>query len=73
MAEQPGMITGGRMTRGETSGDRRNLGAAKQPRGAILLRLWRYLGKNRLLLALAIVLIIITVVRAVYGKAKMSR
>ena len=67
MAEQPGMITGGRMTRGETSGDRRNLGAAKQPRGAILLRLWRYLGKNRLLLALAIVLSLTANVLALLG------
>ena len=53
----PNLIGGGggpgRYTRGEMSGDRRNFQPKKINVGALLLRLWRYLGRNRLLLVLA--------------------
>lgn len=67
MADRPGLIGGGRYTRNETSGDRRNLSVARQSRGAILLRLWRYLGRNRLLLVLAIVLSLSANILALFG------
>ena len=50
------LIRGGRMSRNETSGDRRSLPEARLPRGQILRRLWRYLGRNRALLLLAMLL-----------------
>jgi ATP-binding cassette subfamily B multidrug efflux pump len=50
------MIRGGRLSRMETSGDRRSLPAARMPRGQIVKRLWTYLGRNRALLVLAMVL-----------------
>ena len=40
MENRPGVLVGDRQTR--------------QKRGALLLRLWRYLGRNRLLLAVAV-------------------
>ena len=52
----PNMIGGGRMSRMERSGDRRQLGGKKVNMGKLLLRLWRYIGKNRLLVVLALVL-----------------
>ena len=52
----PGMIGGGRLTRHETSGDRRRFEAKKIDMPALLKRLWKYLGRNRLLLVLAAVL-----------------
>ena len=50
---QPGMIGGGRMTRGEMSGDRRQFERKKVPTGKLLKRLWQYIGKYRLLVVLA--------------------
>ena len=67
MAERPGMISGNRLTRGETSGDRRNLSEASQPRMAILRRLWKYLGRNRLLLILAVVLSLSANILSLFG------
>ena len=52
----PGMIGGGRLTRQETSGDRRRFEAKKIDMPALLKRLWKYLGRNRLLLVLAAIL-----------------
>ncbi len=57
----PGMIGGGgmgggRMTRAERSGDRRQFAPKKINVGALLKRLWKYLGRNRLLLVLAFLL-----------------
>ena len=42
----PNMIGGGRMSRMERSGDRRQFGGKKVNMGKLLLRLWRYIGKN---------------------------
>ena len=47
---------GARMRRMEQSGDRRNMQERKVPMGKMLLRLWKYIGKNRLMVVLALVL-----------------
>ncbi len=52
----PNMIGGGRMTRAEVSGDRRGLYTAKASKKSLLLRLWKYLGHNRLLIVTALIL-----------------
>ena len=56
MANPRVLAGGGRMTRGERSGDTRRFSDRKVPMGKILLRLWRYIGKNRLLVVLALIL-----------------
>ena len=63
----PGMIGGGRLTRQETSGDRRRFEAKKIDMPALLKRLWKYLGRNRLLLVLAAVLSISSSVLSLLG------
>lgn len=63
----PGMIGGGRYTRAEISGDTRRFQAKKIDMRALLLRLWKYLGKNRLLLALAMVLSVSSSLLSLYG------
>ena len=52
----PNMIGGGRYTRAEVSGDKRRFEAKKIDVKALLGRLWKYLGRNRLLVILAMVL-----------------
>ena len=54
----PGMMGGpnARMRRMEQSGDRRALNERKVPMGKMLLRLWKYIGKNRLMVVLALTL-----------------
>ena len=51
-----GMIGGGRFSRDERSGDTRKFDNHKVNIGKLLLRLWRYIGKNRLLVVLALIL-----------------
>ena len=63
----PGMIGGGRYTRMEQSGDRRNLQTKKIAVWPLLKRLWRYLGANRLLLVLAVVLSLSSSLLSLYG------
>ena len=67
MAQNPNMIGGGRHSRGEMSGDRRRFEGKKINVGALLLRLWRYLGRNRLLLVLAVGLSVSSSMLALYG------
>ena len=67
MAQNPNLIGGGRLTRAETSGDTRRLEGAKLPRGQLLKRLWQYLGRNRLLLVLAVCLSVTSSLLALYG------
>ena len=67
MAANPNMIGGGRLTRAEVSGDKRRFEGTKVNRGALLRRLWRYLGKNRLLLVLAILLSVSSSLLSLYG------
>ena len=62
-----GMIDGGRYARHETSGDRRRMEARKIDKGALLKRLWKYLGRNRLLLVLAAVLSVSSSILSLLG------
>ena len=63
----PNLIGGGRLTRNEVSGDRRQFSATNLSRVAILKRFWRYLGKNRVMLVLALVLSVTSSLLALYG------
>ena len=63
----PGMIGGGRMSRMERSGDRRQFEGKKINMGKLLLRLWRYIGKNRLLVVLALILSLSSSLMNLYG------
>ena len=56
MAANPNLIGGGRYTRAEVSGDKRRFQGATVSKGKLLRRLWRYLGRNRLLIVLAVIL-----------------
>ena len=64
----PGMI-GGRhhMSRQEVSGDKRRYEPHKINTGVILRRLWKYLGRNRLLLVVAALLSVTSSVLVLYG------
>ena len=66
----PALISGGpggRFSRGENNGDTRKFDGKKLNKGAILKRLWKYLGKNRFLLVLAIFFSISGSALALYG------
>ena len=63
----PNLIGGGRLTRSEVSGDKRRLEGAKLPPRVLLKRLWKYLGRNRMLLILALFLSISGSLLALYG------
>lgn len=67
MAANPNLIGGGRMTRAEVSGDARRFEGKKLNVGVLLKRLWRYLGRNRLLLVLALILSVTSSLLALYG------
>ena len=67
MAANPNMIGGGRLTRSEVSGDRRRFEGKKLNMGALLLRLWRYMGRNRVLVILAVVLSMSSSLLSLYG------
>ena len=67
MAANPNLIGGGRMTRAEVSGDTRRFEGAKLSKSKLLLRLWRYLGRNRFLLVLAVFLSLCSSLLALYG------
>ena len=67
MASNPNMIGGGRYTRGEISGDKRRFEGKKLNIGALTLRLLRYMGRNSLLLALALILSLTSSLLALYG------
>ncbi len=66
----PALISGGpggRFSRGENNGDTRKFEAKKLNKGAILKRLWRYLGRNRVLLVLALFFSVTSSALALYG------
>ena len=63
----PGMIGGGRLTRAEQSGDKRRFEAKKISPGPLLKRMWKYLGRNRLLLILALSLSVLSSLLSLYG------
>lgn len=67
MAGNPNLIGGGRYTRAETSGDTRRFEGKKLNAGQLLLRLWRYMGKNRVLVVLALVLSVSSSLLSLYG------
>ena len=67
MASNPNLIGGGRLTRAEVSGDKRHLESKKLDIGALLRRLLRYMGRNSLLLALALILSLSSSLLALYG------
>ena len=62
-----GMIGGGRFSRAERSGDTRKFDNHKVPVGKLLFRLWRYIGKNRLLVVLALMLSLLGSVLNLFG------
>ena len=63
----PNMIGGGRLTRGEISGDKRQFQQKKINIPALLGRLWKYLGRNKLLILLAAVLSVSSSMLSLYG------
>ena len=67
MAGNPNLIGGGRYTRGEVSGDKRKLEKQKLNVWALLLRLWKYLGRNRVLVVLAVILSLSSSLLSLYG------
>ena len=67
MAGNPNLIGGGRYTRAEQSGDKRRLENKTQDVGTLLLRLWNYLGRNRIWVILAIVLSLSSSLLSLYG------
>ena len=67
MAGNPNMIGGGRYTRSEVSGDRRRFEGKKLNPIALLLRLWKYMGRNAFLIVLAMVLSLSSSLLGLYG------
>ncbi len=67
MTQNPNLIGGGRHARAETSGDRRRFSNKKLDVKALLLRLWQYMGRNRGLLILAVILSVTSSALALYG------
>ena len=67
MAGNPNLIGGGRYTRAEVSGDKRRFEGTAINRGVLLRRLWKYLGRNRLLLILAVLLSATSSLLSLYG------
>lgn len=67
MASNPNLIGGGRMTRSEVSGDTRRFQESKLNTGALLRRLWKYMGRSRGLILLALLLSVSSSMLALYG------
>ena len=66
----PSLISGGpagRFSRGENNGDNRKFSAKPLNKGAILKRLWKYLGRYRILVVLALILSVTSSALALYG------
>ena len=67
MAANPNLIGGGRLTRAEVSGDNRRFEGKKLNFKELFLRLWAYIGRNRYLLVLALMLSFFSSVLALLG------
>lgn len=67
MASDPNIIGGSRMARGEANGDHRRFEGKKLNAGVVLKRLWSYMGRNRLLLVLALFLSVSSSLLSLYG------
>ncbi len=65
MADPSGMIGGGKFARGER--EQRALHGGKQKKTVILRRLWKYLGKKRLLVVLALLLSVVSSILGLLG------
>ena len=63
----PNVIGGHRLSRGEMSGDKRRFEAKKLDVKYLLKRIWQYMGRNRLLLVLAMTLSVTSSVLSLYG------
>ena len=63
----PGMIGGGRLTRGEQSDDRRSFGGPRQKKSVTLRRLWKYLGRKKFLVILALLLSAVSSILGLLG------
>jgi len=63
----PSLIGGGRMSRAERNGDNRQFDKKKIHMGKLLVRLWKYIGKNRLLVVLALLLSLSASLLNLYG------
>ncbi len=61
------IIRGGRLSRQETSADKRSFQAARMPRRQILARLWRYMGRSRVLMLLAVLLTLLSTSAGLIG------
>ena len=61
------LIGGGRLTRAETSGDKRRFEGKKLNFRELFLRLWNYIGRNRILLVLALLLSFTSSLLALWG------
>ena len=67
MAANPNLIAGGRMTRAEVSGDNRRFESKKLNFKELFRRLWAYIGRNRYLLVMALLLSSCSSVLALLG------
>ena len=67
MAANPNLIGGGRLTRAEVSGDKRRFEGKKLNVWALLRRLWKYMGRNRVLVILAVLLSLSSSMLSLYG------
>ena len=67
MAGNPNLIGGGRLTRAEVSGDKRRFEGQKLNFPVLLRRLWNYIGRNRYLLILAVLLSSSSSILALWG------
>ena len=67
MAANPNLIGGGRYTRAEVSGDKRRFEGQKLNIWALLRRLWHYMGRNRILVILAVLLSLSSSLLSLYG------
>ena len=67
MAGNPNLIGGGRLTRAEVSGDKRRFEGKKLNMKELFLRLWRYIGRNRILIVIALILSVSSSVLALFG------
>ena len=67
MAGNPNLIGGGRFSRLERSGDRRQFEARKLDTPTLLRRIWKYMGRSRFLLILAAVLALSSSLLNLYG------
>lgn len=63
----PSLIGGDRMTRAEVSGDTRRLSSQPLNKKKLLWRIWQYLGRNRMLVLLALALSISSSLLALFG------